>query len=462
MVVSSFTDAPSSFGQPTGPWEVTGTGAGTVTFGTCIDPDTDDDGVDDADDTDPSDPNVCRDVDGDTCDDCTNTGADQSGGDVSNDGLDTDSDGACDTGDTDDDNDGVDDGDDTAPLNPNVCRDVDGDTCDDCSLTGANQSGGDVANDGLDTDSDGACDAGDADDDNDGVDDGDDTDPLDANVCRDADGDTCDDCALTGADQSGGDIANDGDDTDTDGICDLGDRLDFSVAQIQIVNPILYPQNVYHDDPPAPGGGIAQAFPSQLPGSTNLDALDVINPDTYKFSVTSPAIVFTSGGAVILSPANVYVRSAGGAITVDLNWAAEGINLQSLNAVDMIDADTYLFSVAQAQVVIDGVSAFLLLRPSGVYRYDRTTGAIDEVLDATPLGMSNVDGVDQLPDGRIALSAASQGIAQLPGGLLLIHPAIVYITDPADATPNLIEAYDGPAAGLLTIDGFTAIVPEAP
>ena len=175
------------------------------------DPDTDGDGVNNPDDSAPTDPNVCRDVDMDTCDDCS-SGSD----DPPNDGVDTDGDVLCDLGDPDDDNDGVLDGDDNAPLNPNVCRDLDADTCDDCS-SGTD----DPANDGLDTDGDGQCDAGDADDDGDGVGDLDDSDPLDPNVCRDVDLDTCDDCTNGSAD-----IANDGLDTDGDGVCDLGDTDD--------------------------------------------------------------------------------------------------------------------------------------------------------------------------------------------------------------------------------------------
>ena len=33
MVVTSFSDAPTSFGQPTGPWELSGEGAGNITVG---------------------------------------------------------------------------------------------------------------------------------------------------------------------------------------------------------------------------------------------------------------------------------------------------------------------------------------------------------------------------------------------------------------------------------------------
>ncbi len=56
--------------------------------------------------------------------------------DPNNDGVDTDGDGLCDAGDTDDDNDGVPDALDPAPLDPSICGDLDGDTCDDCSVAG--------------------------------------------------------------------------------------------------------------------------------------------------------------------------------------------------------------------------------------------------------------------------------------------------------------------------------------
>ena len=39
---------------------------------------------------------------------------------------------------------------------------------------------------------------------------------------RDVDGDGCDDCSVTGADGSGGNPANDGPDADGDGLCDNG------------------------------------------------------------------------------------------------------------------------------------------------------------------------------------------------------------------------------------------------
>jgi len=85
------------------------------------------------------------------------------------------------------------------PRNPNVCGDADGDSCDDCTV-GVDGFGpasdSDPANDGVDTDSDGLCDLGDPDDDNDGVADSSDVAPQDPNACSDADSDGCDDCAV--------------------------------------------------------------------------------------------------------------------------------------------------------------------------------------------------------------------------------------------------------------------------
>ncbi|MCI0636028.1 MAG: thrombospondin type 3 repeat-containing protein, partial [Actinobacteria bacterium] len=125
-------------------------------------------------------------------------------------------DGQCDAIDPDDDGDGVPDASDSRPLDRFACRDADADSCDDCA------SGVDApANDGPDLDGDGRCNAGDPDDDTDGVPDAADSAPLDRFVCRDADADTCDDCS-SGADAP----ASDGADRDGDGSCDAGDPDD--------------------------------------------------------------------------------------------------------------------------------------------------------------------------------------------------------------------------------------------
>ncbi|MEM9327534.1 MAG: hypothetical protein AAGA85_17845, partial [Bacteroidota bacterium] len=186
-------------------------GAGGDTGNGGTDADRDGDGLENEKDLDADNRNICGDSDGDGCDDCSSG--------VFNpldDGIDSDGDGLCDSGDLDDDNDGVVDSNDTNPLNANICGDTDGDGCDDCS-SGAF----DPNNDGLDSDGDGLCNSGDTDDDNDGVADNDDINPLDAFICGDNDGDTCDDCA-----NGSYDPMNDGADNDNDGLCDAGDPDD--------------------------------------------------------------------------------------------------------------------------------------------------------------------------------------------------------------------------------------------
>jgi hypothetical protein len=79
----------------------------------------------------------------------------------------------------------------------------------------------DPANDGTDTDGDGICDLGDPDDDADGVPDAEDAYPQNPFACGDTDADGCDDCNLGYFDP-----LNDGTDLDGDGTCDFADEDD--------------------------------------------------------------------------------------------------------------------------------------------------------------------------------------------------------------------------------------------
>ncbi len=212
-------------------------GTDTDTDGQCNagDGDDDNDGIADALDIGATNPRVCGDSDLDTCDDCA-VGVDQFGPLADSlpdaDGVDSDSDRRCDTGDPDDDNDGVADAMDVMPVDPTMCADVDLDSCDDCTV-GNDRFGPAPDNlpaaDGLDTDGDGGCNAGDVDDDNDGVADLTDPNATNPDICGDTDADTCDDCAV-GTDDFGvladNTPAADGTDTDTDGQCDTGDPDD--------------------------------------------------------------------------------------------------------------------------------------------------------------------------------------------------------------------------------------------
>jgi hypothetical protein len=108
-----------------------------------------------------------------------------------NTGPDFDGDGLADECDDDDDDDNFIDSDDSEPLDASLCQDIEGDGCDDCvSGTFA------PFDDGPNADGDHLCDLGDPDDDNDGCEDEDDPFPFDPSVDDDVDlvGADCDNC----------------------------------------------------------------------------------------------------------------------------------------------------------------------------------------------------------------------------------------------------------------------------
>ena len=308
-------DADSCDDCTSGLANVANDGLDTDADGACNagDPDDDNDGVPDGADSAPLDKFVCRDLDADSCDDCTNGLAN-----VANDGLDTDADGACNAGDPDDDNDGVPDGADSAPLNKFVCRDLDADSCDDCTSGLV-----DAANDGADFDLDGLCNAGDADDDNDGVPDGADSAPLNKFVCRDLDADSCDDCTNGLAD-----VANDGLDTDADGACNAGDPDDDNDGVADQTDCAPFVNSVS-----APAEALGDSV-RVGPGATRLSWLKTPNANVY----------------------NVYRGSieAGGPFAYDHSCRAAEVPALALDVAETPSAEEVFYYLVSATNVCNG------------------------------------------------------------------------------------------------------------
>ena len=233
-----------------------------------VDPDDDNDGVDDANDAFPNDPYESSDLDGDGTGDNADSDDD---GDGYLDGadafptdgsewIDTDGDGIGDNADTDDDGDGVDDDADAFPLDDSESVDSDGDGFgdnidpddDDDGVLDDSDSFPNDSSEAVDTDGDGIGDVQDTDDDGDGVDDSSDAFPMDPTETSDMDGDGIGDNTDSDKDGDGvynsadafpedpsewGDVDGDGigdnadSDNDNDGVADELDAFPFDASE---------------------------------------------------------------------------------------------------------------------------------------------------------------------------------------------------------------------------------------
>ncbi len=399
--------------------------------------DDDNDGVDDVADPEPLDAFRCGDSDADSCDDCSVAGEIQ----IANDGLDTASDGQCNAGDDDDDGDTILDGADLAPLDASVCGDSDGDSCDDCSVANVFAP----ANDGLDTDSDGRCNPGDDDDDSDTIPDAVDLDPLDSSVCGDSDGDTCDDCSQTDA----FDPSDDGPDPDSDGLCSAGDGIWFATYTTHaIVGQTVFRQAVYRI---APESQSVDPFASGfLSTAANLIALDVKANGNILFAVESAVTVSNGNKTIRLLPGVIY-RWNGTKIKVKFKPSSVGVALSTLNALDQVGGNYYFSVDANKTLRVDGIRYRLF--PSQVWRLNpNRTPKLELVRGFSEFGFENVDGVDVLPDGRIAISSQENGTGYG------VFDENIYIWDPA--TDRVELSYRMSALQVDDSAGFTLLDEE--
>nr|NIM02451.1 hypothetical protein [Acidobacteriota bacterium]NIM64306.1 hypothetical protein [Acidobacteriota bacterium]NIO60938.1 hypothetical protein [Acidobacteriota bacterium]NIQ87407.1 hypothetical protein [Acidobacteriota bacterium]NIT12592.1 hypothetical protein [Acidobacteriota bacterium] len=289
-------------------------------------------------------------------------------------------------GDADDDNDGALDPADSDDNNPNVCSDVDDDTCDDCSSGTFNP-----ANDGADFDGDGLCDVGDPDDDNDGVLDAADPDALNPNVCGDADADGCDDCSV-GVDGFGplpdNDPANDGPDADADGVCDAGDNC------LAASNP---------DQSDADGDNIGDACEPTVTVFKQVinDHGGTLDPEDFTIDVAG-----TVNGAAVPS-----FRGDAGGTTIELDPGAYGVT------ENPIYADFYAATLSAdcAGVIAIGDAKTCTIVNDDLDR-EQTSSRV-ESLSAT-LSDSGA-GIRDVVSGEFVMTDQSSGAASLT--LLLSH-----------------------------------------
>ncbi len=283
----------------------------------------------------------------------------------------------------------------------------------------------------LDGDGDGVPDDVDPDDDNDGVPDEDDPEAGDPDLCGDSDLDTCDDCSV-GTDDIGplSDQLpdDDGVDDDGDGLCNAGDGIVFTpYTSHAIVGQNLFREAIYEIAPESTTVDLlASGF---LAMNANVVALDVKANGNILFAVEQSVTVPNGSRTLRLLPGRIY-RWNGSKIKVKLDPSSIGVALSTLNALDQVGG-RYYFSVDENKTLrVDGVRHRLF--PSQVWRL-RPGGApkLELVRGFSEFGFENVDGVDVLPDGRIAISSKENG-----RGYDIFH-ANVYIWDPVTDSVSL-------------------------
>ncbi len=196
-----------------------------------------------------------------------------------------------------------------------------------------------------------------------------------------------------------------------------------------------------------------------LPSNTNLDALDTKDGDVL-FSVR-PATHVLIGGVLTQLKETVIYRFDGATISEELNPRDLDVRLQTLNALDCLGDGSYLISVDETRRVRHA-GGRANMRPWQVWHMvpDGLGGAtLHLAKDFGPLGFTDVNGVDMLDDGRIAVSNRDTRFVSLPG-LNRIWKQNVYIYDPAD--DSLIESFDGSDFYLDDLDALVLADHEAP
>ena len=241
-------------------------------------------------------------------------------------------------------------------------------------------------------------------------------------------------------------------DSDGDGIGFACDDTYFSPA-----SPT--PSSIFLQDP-----GVYKVPPDYGPIQTLISALGVFNPEINAIDVQDDGdVIFRAptGGFIFgtcpsgyLAAGGIYRRdSVSGCVTQALPFDLAFYMQGKVDAIDMLADGSFVFSVIANPTQYETFGPGDGYRPGNLYRYipgaPGSCGVVETFLSTGRYAASDIDGVDVLPDGRIALSwTRSQRILGV-----LTRDESVYIFDPATVT--LVEAFNGPAAEVWDLDALS-------
>ncbi len=238
-------------------------------------------------------------------------------------------------------------------------------------------------------------------------------------------------------------------DVDGDQLCDNVDGIWFtSYTTHPIVGQTLFRQAAYRIAPESQSVVQTDGF---LSAAANMVALDRKPSGNILFAVEQTVTVPNGNKTIRLKPGVIY-RWNGTKIRVKFKPSSIGVGLSTINALDQVAGGSYLFSVDEIKILqVDGVQFRLF--PGQIWRLMPTgTPKLELVRSFTQLGFDNVDGFDQLPDGRMAISAKENS----PG--YGIFQQNIYIWDPV--TDAVIPSFDFGSFHVDDSAGFTLLTEE--
>ena len=201
-----------------------------------------------------------------------------------------------------------------------------------------------------------------------------------------------------------------------------------------------------------PGHAPHRDAPAFCTSSNGLDALDVQIDGTVFFSVGTRGGVHHAGGFLVLEQDRAYhYEPASGLITEADDWGAWGIEIGSLDALDVMHDGSLAFSTESTHGVTHE-GGYTVLRRENVYRFDPRAGTIEILLDGRALGLPDLDAISVIEGGGLAFSTASGRFFMTPDGGVYLRKENAYLLSPSGSITPFI---DGGETGLQTLDALT-------
>lgn len=184
-------------------------------------------------------------------------------------------------------------------------------------------------------------------------------------------------------------------------------------------------------------------------GFLGLNALAVDGDSIYFSVVDRGQEYFGSSTPTLLEATCGYRYDVGSGTVTPLNdWTTLGLEVGKLDGLDILWDGSITFSTeTTTHVLQDG--AMYPIRQENIYRFDPSTAKFQMFFDGEAFGLSALDAMDVLENGRVVFSTpANQFVLTPQGGVVLRHQNAYQVRDAG----NLERVLDGQAMQLQTLD----------